>query len=85
VVERDWRRTKGLRAEALCRCLGEILFNTKAGTGAPKYIVANDNIDITYIRERVWVFATRNHPGSRGKVVFNDEKTNLLVAYIDNA
>ncbi len=53
--------------------------------GTPKYLVVNDDIDISNTHELVWAFATRNHPGSQGALVYNDENTNPLVAYIDNA
>jgi 4-hydroxy-3-polyprenylbenzoate decarboxylase len=84
-VERDWRIKTGLRSGELCRKVAEILFEKKAGMGTPKYIVVNDDIDITNTRELVWAFATRNHPGSQGELVYNDKNTNPLVAYIDNA
>lgn len=84
-VERDWRAKTHLRADELCRRAAEILFDTKAGMGTPKYILVDDDIDITNTRELVWAFATRNHPGSRGEIIFSDENTNPLVAYIDDA
>ncbi len=84
-IEHDWRTKTGLRSGELCRRIADILFDKKAGMGTPKYIVVNADIDITDIREVVWAFATRNHPGSQGELVYNDENTNPLVAYIDNA
>lgn len=84
-VERDWRAKTGLRSSELCRRVAEILFEKKGGMGTPKYLVVNDDIDISNTQELVWAFATRNHPGSRGALVYNDENTNPLVAYIDNA
>lgn len=65
--------------------MADILFNVKAGMGTPKYLVVNDDIDLTNTKEVVWAFATRNHPGSQGELVFNDENTNPLVAYLDGA
>ena len=62
--------------------MGEALFKTKAGMGTPKYIVVNDDIDITNTKEVVWAFATRNYPGSGGEAFFNDESTNPLVAFL---
>jgi UbiD family decarboxylase len=84
-VKKDWRTTTGLRSSELCRRVADILFEKKGGMGTPKYIVVNDDIDITNTKEVVWAFATRNHPGSQGELIYNDENTNPLVAYIDNA
>ncbi|WP_404366008.1 UbiD family decarboxylase [Sphingomonas sp. MMS24-J45] len=84
-VERDWRAKTGLRSSELCRRIADILFEKKGGMGTPKYLVVNDDIDISNTQELVWAFATRNHPGSQGALVYNDENTNPLVAYIDNA
>jgi 4-hydroxy-3-polyprenylbenzoate decarboxylase len=82
-MERHWRQQlPHLSARALCHGLGDALFKTKAGMGTPKYIVVNDDIDITNTKEVVWAFATRNHPGSKGEVVFNEESTNPLVAFL---
>ena len=81
-VERDWRKTTGLSSNELCRKVADILFEKKGGMGTPKYIVVNDDIDITNTKEVVWAFATRNHPGSQGNLVYNDENTNPLVAYL---
>ena len=75
----------GVRSQELCRMLGETLLTTKAGMGTPKYIVVNDDIDITDLKELVWAFATRNHPGSQGEAVFNDEATNPLVAFLEES
>ena len=50
--------------------------------GTPKYMIVNDDVDITNIKEVVWAFATRNYPGPRGEVVFNHEATNPLVAFL---
>ena len=85
-MRRDWRNTMpGVGAQELCRKLGEALFSTKAGMGTPKYILVNDDVDVTNLKELVWAFATRNHPGSQGEVLFNDEATNPLVAFLDEA
>lgn len=84
-VQRDWREQTGLRSSELCRRIADILFEKKGGMGTPKYIVVNDDIDISNTHELVWAFATRNHPGSQGELIYNEENTNPLVAYIDNA
>lgn len=84
-VEKDWRAKTGLRSSELCRRIADILFEKKGGMGTPKYLVVNDDIDITNTHELVWAFATRNHPGSQGQLVYNEENTNPLVAYIDNS
>ena len=84
-VEREWRSKLSVNASELCRRIADTLFATKAGMGTPKYIIVNDDIDITDLNEVVWAFATRNHPGSQGELVFNDESTNPLVAFLDDA
>ncbi|MBF2028719.1 MAG: UbiD family decarboxylase [Oscillatoriales cyanobacterium C42_A2020_001] len=85
-IERNWRLLIPNTSSAeLCQRLGEALFQTKAGMGTPKYIVVNDDIDITNTKEVVWAFATRNYPGSKGEVTFNDEATNPLVAFLQQS
>ncbi|MBW4579889.1 MAG: UbiD family decarboxylase [Tildeniella nuda ZEHNDER 1965/U140] len=85
-MERNWRQQMpNTSASELCYKLGEVLFKTKAGMGTPKYIVVNDDIDITNTQEVVWAFATRNYPGSKGEVIFNDEATNPLVAFLEQS
>jgi 4-hydroxy-3-polyprenylbenzoate decarboxylase len=80
---RDWRaKLPGMTGEQFCRKVGEILFASKAGSGTPKYIMVNDDVDITNVKEVVWAFATRNHAGPLGEVVFNNEATQPLVAYL---
>jgi UbiD family decarboxylase len=81
-AEMSWRQKLGYGAEQLCRNIGECLFKVKAGMGTPKYMIVNDDVDITNIKEVVWAFATRNYPGPRGEVVFNHEATNPLVAFL---
>lgn len=85
-VQSDWRRQRpGVTGNQLCQEVANILFHVKAGMGTPKYLLVNDDIDITNTNEVVWAFATRNHPGSRGELLFNDENTNPLVAYLDGS
>ena len=84
-VDRDWRSKLDVNTSELCRRIADVLFSTKAGMGTPKYIVVNDDIDVTDLHEVVWAFATRNHPGSQGELVFNDESTNPLVAFLDES
>lgn len=82
-MERNWRhQLPNAGALELCQKLGDALFKTKAGMGTPKYIVVNDDIDITNTKEVVWALSTRNYPSSKGEVVFNDESTNPLVAFL---
>ena len=81
-IERSWRKQLGYGAEQLCRQIGDALFQSKAGAGTPKYLVVNDDIDPTNLKEVVWAFATRNHPGSAGAAIFNDAATNPLVAFL---
>jgi 4-hydroxy-3-polyprenylbenzoate decarboxylase len=59
-----------------------VLLASKAGSGTPKYIMVNDNVDITNIKNVVWAFATRNHAGPLGEVAFISEATQPLVAYL---
>ena len=85
-ADRDWRKLQpGLTSRDLCQRVADILFHVKAGMGTPKYLVLNDDIDITNTNEVVWAFATRNHAGKQGELVFNDEDTNPLVAYLDGS
>ena len=81
-VRHGWRAQTGMKAEALCRAIGDALLQTKAGMGTPKYLIVNDDIDPTNLQEVVWAFATRNHPGSTGEIVYNEEATNPLVAFL---
>ncbi|WP_116970906.1 UbiD family decarboxylase [Blastomonas sp. UPD001] len=81
-VKHDWRAKTGLTGNQLSQRVADILFEKKGGMGTPKYIVVNDDIDITNTNEVVWAFATRNHPGSQGELVFGNENTNPLVAYL---
>ena len=82
-VKRDWRAGRAdKRSAQLCREIGETLLRSKAGMGTPRYIVVNDDIDVTSLKEVMWAFATRNHPGSEGETVFDDESTNPLVAFL---
>ncbi len=81
-AEMDWRQKIECSAQEFCRRIGEVLFRSKAGMGTPKYLLFNDDIDITDLRELVWAFSTRNHPGQQGEVVFNNESTNPLVAFL---
>ncbi len=85
-VERDWRtRRPGVSARDFCQQIGEALLGSKAGMGTPKYLVVNDDVDVTNLGELVWAFATRNHPGAQGEVVFNEQATNPLVAFLTSA
>ncbi len=82
-AERDYAH-KGWTSTRLCQEIGNVLFQTKAGMGTPKYLVVNDDIDLTNLNEVVWAFATRNHPGPAGETVFNNESTNPLVAFLSS-
>lgn len=84
-LSRGWRDAlPGQTGATVCQTIGEVMLRTKAGMGTPKYLVVNDDVDLTNTKELVWAFATRNHPGSQGEVVFNDGNTNPLVAYLDS-
>jgi UbiD family decarboxylase len=58
-MDMDWRERLGCGASKLCEEIGKALFSTKAGMGTPKYMVFNDDIDLSNTRELVWAFATR--------------------------
>lgn len=80
---RDWRdRLPGVGSREFCRRIGEAMFRTKAAMGTPKYLVVRDDVDPTDLSELVWAWTTRQHPGSAGQVVFDDQDTNPLVAYL---
>ena len=81
-LKHGWRDASGKNARTMCNEIGESLFRTKAGMGTPKYIVLDDDVDPTNTLEVVWAFATRNYPGSAGEIVFGDESTNPLVAFL---
>ena len=83
-VDRDWRKKLGYGNDRLCRTIGDVLFASKAGSGTPKYLIVNDDIDITNIREVVWAFATRNPPGERGETLWKEENNQPLVPYFNN-
>ena len=76
-----WRASTGMSNAQLCRRIGDVLFATKAGAGTPKYLVVEDDIDITNIREVAWAFATRNPPGERGETLWKDANNQPLVPY----
>ena len=85
-MERNWhQQLPHLSAMELCHQIGETLFQTKAGAGTPKYMVVNADIDVTNTKEVVWALTTRNYPGSKGEVIFNDEATNPLVAFLSKS
>ena len=81
-AERGWRSRLGCAAAEFCRRIGDVLAKSKAGMGTPKYLVVNDDIELTKLSEVVWAFATRSHPGPRGEVLINEASTNPLVAFL---
>lgn len=82
-ADRDWRaKLPGVGSRELCRRIGEALFRTKAAMGTPKYLAVRDDVDLTDLSELVWAWTTRQHPGAAGQVVFDDQDTNPLVAYL---
>ena len=58
------------------------MFKTKAGMGTPKYMVFNEDVDVANTKDIVLAFATRDYPGSKGEIIFNDESTNPLVVFL---
>ena len=83
-VPRTWRRQLNCTADELCRRIGTILFEAKFGPQIPKVLILNDDVDPTNLKELVWAFATRCHPGS-GEILFNKEITSPLVAFLKSA
>jgi UbiD family decarboxylase len=84
-LQPDWHKTTGVNSAVICQQIGEVLTKTKAGLGTPKYLIVNDDIDITNLKEVVWAFATRNHPGQKGEILFEDEDSNPLISYLERA
>jgi 3-polyprenyl-4-hydroxybenzoate decarboxylase len=82
-VRQDWHQTTGLTATELGRQIGETIFATKGGFGIPKVLLFEDDVDITDIREVVWAFATRAHPG-HGEVYFEGKAENNLLVFLDD-
>ncbi|MBV9035751.1 MAG: UbiD family decarboxylase [Acidobacteriaceae bacterium] len=84
-MDMNWREHLQYGASKLCEEMGKALFATKAGMGIPKYMIFNDDIDLSNTKELVWAFATRNYPGPRGESVFDHTSTNPLVAFLRDA
>jgi len=84
-VPRDCRTQAGCTGEALCRRIGEQVFEkSKFGAVIPKILVINDDVDASNTREVVWAFATRCHPHA-GEMYFDQEATSPLVAFLETA
>jgi UbiD family decarboxylase len=82
-VRQDWHTSTGLTATELGRRIGETIFATKGGFGIPKVLLFEDDVDITDLREVVWAFATRQHPG-HGEVHFEGQAENNLLVILDD-
>jgi UbiD family decarboxylase len=82
-VRQDWHQTTGLTGHELGQRIGETIFATKGGFGIPKVLLFEDDVDITDLREVVWGFATRAHPG-HGEVYFEGEAENNLLVFLDD-
>jgi 4-hydroxy-3-polyprenylbenzoate decarboxylase len=81
----DWRNSLDVSDEELLQRVGRIIFEeSKFGPVVPKIILINDDIDPTNLRELVWAFATRNHPGPKGELIFGPELTSPLVAFLES-
>jgi 4-hydroxy-3-polyprenylbenzoate decarboxylase len=80
----NWRTRFNGGSEHICRTIGEALFDTKAGIGTPKYLIVEQDVDVSNLKELFWAFMTRNYPGEKGEVVFHGESTNPLVAFLDS-
>ncbi|MEV0480208.1 UbiD family decarboxylase [Streptomyces sp. NPDC050508] len=83
-VRSDWHETMPVGSAELARRVGEVAFEGKAGYGAPKILLVEDDIDITDINEVVWAFATRTHP-EHGEVHFPAEPHVQLSVYLSEA
>jgi 4-hydroxy-3-polyprenylbenzoate decarboxylase len=80
-VPKNWRQQINSAAGDFCRKVGDVIFAAKFGPQMPKILVMNDDIDPTNLRELVWAFATRCHPGA-GEIYFNKELVSPLVAFL---
>ena len=80
----DWHETTAIPSADLARKIGEVAFEGKAGYGAPKILLVEDDIDITDVDDVVWAFATRAHP-EHGEVHFPAEPHVQLSVYLSEA
>ncbi len=80
----DWHQTLPIPSAEFARKVGEAAFAGKAGYGAPKVLLVEDDIDITDITDVVWAFATRTHP-EHGEVHFPAEPHVQLSVYLSEA
>ncbi|WP_228554707.1 UbiD family decarboxylase [Catenulispora pinisilvae] len=80
----DWPETTAIPSADLARKIGEVAFEGKAGYGAPKILLVEDDIDITDVNDVVWAFATRAHP-EHGEVHFPAEPHVQLSVYLSEA
>ena len=83
-LPRNWRSQLGYGSDNLVREIAGIVFNSKASIPIPKILLMNDDVDATNLKELVWAFATRCHPGA-GEVLFESEKISPLVAFYKSA
>ena len=82
-VTQDWHETTGLSGRELGQRVGDVIFATKGGFGIPKVLLFEDDVDLTDVREVVWAFATRAHPG-HGEVYFDGKAENNLLVFVDD-
>ncbi|MEY9858874.1 UbiD family decarboxylase [Catenulispora sp. GAS73] len=80
----DWHETTAIPSNDLARKIGEVAFEGKAGYGAPKILLVEDDIDVTDVDDVVWAFATRAHP-EHGEVHFPAEPHVQLSVYLSEA
>ena len=83
-VPRDWKKRSGWDNARLMQEIAKVVFASKASIPIPKVLVVNDDVDPTNLKELVWAFATRNHPGT-GEVHFDKEIISPLVAFYKSA
>lgn len=81
----DWRTLTGFNANGVCRRIGEIVFGGHMGQGMTKIIVLEDDVDATDLREVVWAFATRTHPGATGEILFDAQTNAALSVYLSTS
>ncbi|MFG2696330.1 UbiD family decarboxylase [Kitasatospora sp. NPDC048407] len=79
-VPRDWReRSAGAftTTRMLTRALARVGLRAKVGFWLSRVLVLDDDIDPTDLRDLLWGFATRCHPG-RGELRLEDERVTPL-------
>lgn len=65
VVQVDTAKLRELKtsAEAFCRKIGDLVFNSRMGFSIHRVAVVGDDIDIYNFKDVIWAFCTRCRPG----------------------